>query len=258
MKNKIIILLSVLILITSCDNSNQSEEIKLVNNDTNVVLNQEPYYTPSTVSLGETVKLIIPADNYSEYEHVFAYPSSYSDNGLLSLTMIYDYNLLAYVSEFVIEQYYPESIGLTQINFYSSDYNNRQAFFDGDFNVVELIVLNTTPDITGPGLQDVSFSEVTASIGDTVKIIAEFSDSETGIKENHGTHTVLMDNSGSWSFDLWGYYDSETELWEAEFEITADYPTTVSVHSISASNNVGIINYFTNGDEFTSPVLTIE
>lgn len=229
-----------------------------INYSDTVVMDSNPYYHPSTATLGETVSIIIPMDNYDSARNVYAYPTSFSGDSITTVDMEYDFKLKVFTGKFTIEEYYPESIGITQINFYNSDHSSRTAFFEDDYSVIPLEVTGTTPDTTGPSLQSITFSPNTAVIGDTVTLQVDVLDMETGIKPNYTTQATIINDSEFWSETIWGKLNSDTGYWESDIEITSDFPSSITLDYLIVVNGVGVKSSLRSTEDFTSPVLTID
>lgn len=219
-------------------------------------ISASPYFNSATAAVGDTVTLVVPLGNDDDITRGYCYPTGYNGDPIDSVSLSYDSDLDAWVGELAITQYYPETVAFDQISFYTSD-DTDYTFWPNDYTSIDLIITNSTPDTTAPILNSVSFSVESATVGDTVYVYADFSDPETGLRENWSSWIYLENTDTGWDEGLSFMYNSYENRYEGEFTITEDFPTTVTIQDLWAKNGVGITTRPQAGTDFTSPVLTI-
>lgn len=225
--------------------------------------NGSPYFSTSSALVGETIQVFVNIGNDESLSYVVCNLHGNYGNDL-SVTLLYDSNSDRWEGDIYIDTYFPNTLSISQVQFYTPDpeienHHNHETYYAvDDFTPAELNILNSTPDTTPPVLQYVSFSSNSATINDLITISALFNDPETGMKE-YSSYTIKIENiSEDWSKYIPISYNSNTGYWESDFYITEDFPSYVTIQSLNAANNVGLEANLTVDNDFTSPILYIE
>jgi hypothetical protein len=224
-----------------------------------VTISTDPYFDPSTATLGDTVQLIVPIENDEVVAGGYAYPvNDISNDPIDSVSLEYDAAYDAWVGTITVGQYYPTSVTFNQISFHDANWD-RISFWPGiEYSANSLIITGTTPDTTAPILVSVSFEPSTAAVGSIVNVYAVFSDPESGIRENWGTNIDIGNPLGTWEGQNidWSY-DAFNARYHGSFEVIPSFPDQVIIKELWAKNGVGITTWYYEGIDFTSPILAI-